>query len=118
MSTKQNENTQDAVIVEVGPCSQCSVQVKRVHHRDFPEARAECGSVEDAVSHLARMLATHRESAGSDWRRESLDRAINDVKAFGKTLVGGIDDTAEACRCGAHAAPCADPSDLSRARST
>lgn len=115
MSTKRTKNEQDHVIVEVGPCSQCSVQVKRVHHRDFPEVRAECGSVDDAAAHLAQMLATHREGAGSGWHRESINRAIDEVNAFRDSLFGHGDDTAGSCCCGIRAALGADASVSSQA---
>jgi hypothetical protein len=53
-----------------------------VHHRDFPEIRAEGGSPEEAASHLINKLARVLDSALTDWRRERLDHAAADVKAF------------------------------------
>ena len=53
-----------------------------VHHRDFPEIRAEGGSPKEAASHLVNQLARALDSALTDWRRETLDDAIADVKAF------------------------------------
>jgi hypothetical protein len=53
-----------------------------VHHRDFPEIRAEGGSPEEAASHLVNKLACALDSALTDWRRESVDKAIADVRAF------------------------------------
>ena len=53
-----------------------------VHHRDFPEVRGEGDSPEDAASHLVDLLARTLDSAPSDWRRENLERAIEDVRAF------------------------------------
>jgi len=54
----------------------------RIHHRDFPEIRAVGGSPQEAASHLANMLARALDSALTDWRRESLNHALADVKAF------------------------------------
>jgi hypothetical protein len=105
MSTSQHR-----VIVEVGPCEHCSVQVRRVHHRDFPELQAECGSVNEAVAHLAGMLATHREGASSNWHRETVDHAIDDVNAYLKSLVGDDPEGGEHCRCGARSAAQLEPS--------
>jgi len=53
-----------------------------VHHCDFPEIRAEGGSPKEAASHLVNKLARALDSALTDWRRETLDHAMEDVKAF------------------------------------
>ncbi len=53
-----------------------------VHHRDFPEIRAEAGSPKEAASHLVNKLACALDSALTVWRRERIDKAIADVKAF------------------------------------
>lgn len=53
-----------------------------VHHRDFPEIRAEGASPKEAASHLVNKLACALDSALTDWRRETVDHAIADVKAF------------------------------------
>jgi hypothetical protein len=53
-----------------------------VHHRDFPEIRAEGGSPKEAASHLVNKLACTLDSALTNWRRDSLVNAIADVKAF------------------------------------
>jgi hypothetical protein len=53
-----------------------------VHHRDFPEIRAEGASPREAASHLVNKLACALDSALTDWRRENVDHAIADVKAF------------------------------------
>jgi len=53
-----------------------------VHHRDFPEIRAEGGSPKEAAFHLVNKLACTLDSALTDWRRETVEHAIADVKAF------------------------------------
>jgi hypothetical protein len=53
-----------------------------VHHRDFPEIRAEGSSPEEAAAHLVNKLTSTLDSALTDWRRQSVDQAIADVKAF------------------------------------
>ncbi len=53
-----------------------------VHHRDFPEIRAEGSSPEEAAAHLVNKLACALDSALTDWRRQSVDQAIADVRAF------------------------------------
>ncbi len=52
------------------------------HHRDFPEVHAEGDSPKAAASRLAELLALSLENAPSDWRRQSLQQAIEDVRAF------------------------------------
>ncbi len=53
-----------------------------VHHRDFPEIRAEAGSPEEAAGHLVNKLVCALDSALTDWRRQSVEQAIADVRAF------------------------------------
>lgn len=53
-----------------------------VHHREFPEVRGEGDSLEDAAAHLAGLLERTLDSAPSDWRRQGIERAIEDVRAF------------------------------------
>ena len=52
------------------------------HHRDFPEVRAEGGSPVDAALRLADLLSRTLDSAPSDWRRQTIEQAIEDVRAF------------------------------------
>ena len=53
-----------------------------VHHRDFPEIRAEGETPCVAASHLANQLTRALDSALTQWRRETIEQAIADVKAF------------------------------------
>ncbi len=66
------------VIVTISGSSSTSF----VHHRDFPEIRAEGGSAKEAAANLVNKLACTLDSALTDWRRETIDHAIADVKAF------------------------------------
>ena len=52
------------------------------HHREFPEVRAEGRTPEAAARRLAELLATTLDNAPSDWRRQIVQRAIEDVRAF------------------------------------
>jgi hypothetical protein len=52
------------------------------HHRDYPEAQGEGCSPEDAAARLIALLSRTLDSAPSDWRRECLEHAIEDVRAF------------------------------------
>ena len=59
-----------------------TAQAIRVHHRDFPEIRADGETPCAAAEHLANQLSRALDSALTDWRRETLNRAIADVRAF------------------------------------
>ncbi len=68
------------VMTEEHPILQ--VHAASVHHRNFPEVHAEGRSPEDAAIRLVELLSQSLESAPSDWRRETLECAIADVRAF------------------------------------
>lgn len=53
-----------------------------VHHRDFPEIRAEAGSPAEAAGLLINKLVCALDSALTDWRRQTLEQAIADVRVF------------------------------------
>ncbi|MBX6314863.1 MAG: hypothetical protein IRY99_18380 [Isosphaeraceae bacterium] len=53
-----------------------------VHHRDFPEIRAHGQSPADAAVQLMNQLTRALDSALTPWRREAIQQAITDVKAF------------------------------------
>jgi hypothetical protein len=53
-----------------------------VHHRDFPEIRAEGEDPKTAAQHLSNQLARTLDSALTEWRRETINQAIADVQAF------------------------------------
>jgi hypothetical protein len=74
------ETELSSVIVTSGATSNSA----RVHHRDFPEIRADGETPQEAASHLANKLSCAMDSALTDWRRQTLDQAIADVKAFVK----------------------------------
>jgi hypothetical protein len=72
--------SQVIVMTEEPPIHQ--LHAASVHHRDFPEVHAEGRSPEDAAVRLAELLSQSLDSAPSQWRREILERAIADVRAF------------------------------------
>jgi hypothetical protein len=53
-----------------------------VHHRDFPEIRAEGSSPKEAAIHLVNQLSRALYSALTDWRRDLVNEAIADVQSF------------------------------------
>ena len=53
-----------------------------VHHRDFPEIRAEGGSPKQAATLLIHQLTRALDSALIDWRRDRVNAAIADVQTF------------------------------------
>jgi len=66
------------VIVTIGATSSAT----RIHHRDFPEIRSDGESAEDAAGHLVNQLVRALDTALTSWRRESIQQAIADVRAF------------------------------------
>jgi hypothetical protein len=66
------------VIVKTGSTTSTAL----VHHRDFPEIRAEGESPAVAAKNLANHLTRALDSALTNWRRETLQHAIADVQAF------------------------------------
>jgi hypothetical protein len=75
------------VIVHPTECSACSaVHTTRVHHREFPEVWAECGSSAEGATHLMLLLSRFLDGAGSHYRRDAIEQALADVEAFLDTL--------------------------------
>jgi hypothetical protein len=66
------------VIVTTG----ATAHATSVHHRDFPEIRAEGEDPKTAAQHLSNQLARTLDSALTEWRRETINQAIADVQAF------------------------------------
>lgn len=66
------------VVVAAGGSSSTA----RVHHRDFPEIRAEGANPKEAASLLVHQLSRALDSALIDWRRDRVASAIADVQAF------------------------------------
>jgi hypothetical protein len=58
----------------------------QVYHRDFPEIRAEGESPTVAARHLENHLVRALDSALTNWRRETIQQAIADVRAFAGPL--------------------------------
>lgn len=54
----------------------------QTHHKDFPEIRAEGGTSKESGTQLVHHLTRALDTALTDWRRDSMQRAIADVQAF------------------------------------
>jgi hypothetical protein len=72
----------DQVVVTTAGHSIIGVPAAAVHHREFPEVSGEGGSPRDAAARLFELLVGSLDCVPSDWRRETLERAIEDVRAF------------------------------------
>lgn len=70
---------QDRVIVTTGGTAAGGVQV---HHREFPEIRAEGADPAAAANQLVNHLTRALDTALTKWRREAMEQAITDVRAF------------------------------------
>jgi hypothetical protein len=73
---------ENRVIVNTEDYAFPAIHCLSVHHRDYPEIRGEGRSPEDAAARLAEHLFRTLDNAPSDWRRENLMRAIEDVRVF------------------------------------
>jgi hypothetical protein len=72
------DTEQSRVVVATG----ATAGTTRVHHRDFPEIRAEGPTPQEAASQLVNHLVRTLDSALTNWRRETIQHAIDDVKQF------------------------------------
>jgi hypothetical protein len=72
----------DQVVITPAGYSILAVHVSAAYHREFSEVQGEGDSPEDAAGRLADLLSRTLDSAPSDWRRETIERAIEDVRAF------------------------------------
>jgi hypothetical protein len=70
------------VIVTNEELARASLHGFAARHRDFPEVHVMGDSAADAASRLAGLLAQTLDNTPSDWRREMLLIAIEDVRAF------------------------------------
>lgn len=69
---------QTSVIVTIGATAHSA----SVHHRDFPEIRAEGETPALAATHLANQLTRALDSALTPWRRDTIVHAISEIEAF------------------------------------
>jgi hypothetical protein len=53
-----------------------------VYHRDFPEIRVQGCSEFEAVTLLCHQLTRALDSALTDWRRQSLQTALDDMHCY------------------------------------
>src|SRR4051794_14505540 len=89
----------DRVIVEDAVCRSCGSHTIKIHHRDFPEVRAECGSVAEGLAYLAGRLACARDGVQGAWHREGIDLAIADLEEFVENSRGDCRERGMPCRC-------------------
>jgi hypothetical protein len=71
---------QDRVIATTGSTAQST----QIHHRDFPEIRAEGETPSAAATNLANHLTRALDSALTKWRRDAIEQAIAEVQEFAK----------------------------------
>jgi hypothetical protein len=72
----------DRIIVTGGEYERHSVHTAHLHHRDFPELWTEGNSTIEGAERLLNTLAQAREAAESDWHRDALQRAWDDVGEY------------------------------------
>ena len=52
------------------------------HHRNFPEVHGAGSSPKDAAVRLGELLLLTLDNTPSDWRRQTIQQAIEDVRVF------------------------------------
>ncbi len=57
----------------------------QVYHRDFAEIRAQGETPKVAAEQLVNQLVRALDTALTNWRRDTINQAIADVKAFAET---------------------------------
>jgi hypothetical protein len=70
------------VIVTNEDLARASLHRFAAHHSAFPEVHSVGESAKDATARLAGLLNVTLIDAPSDWRREMIVHAIEDVTAF------------------------------------
>jgi hypothetical protein len=70
------------VIVLPEDYHRASLQGLTAHHRDLPEVHGAGSSPKDAAVRLTELLLLTLDNAPSDWRRQMIQQAIEDVRAF------------------------------------
>jgi hypothetical protein len=76
------------VIVTNEDLARASVHGFAARHRDFPDVHCTGDSATDAAARLAGLLYQTLDTAPSDWRREMILVAIEDVRAFAEGARG------------------------------
>jgi hypothetical protein len=56
-----------------------------VHHRDFPEIRANGADSKEGAIQLSNHLTRALDSALTKWRRDAIEHAIVEVQEYSKT---------------------------------
>ena len=74
--------TENRVEVDSGVCDCHTIHSTHAHHRDFPDNQAEGETPAYAAVRLITQFACVLDTASDRWRREAVERAIADVKAF------------------------------------
>ncbi len=54
----------------------------QVHHREFPEMRAEGATAREGATLLLWQMERAKDGTSDAWHREVLEHAIDDVRAF------------------------------------
>ena len=85
------------VIVKLSEGDVAVASSKLVHHRNFPEIRAEASSALEALAHLRNMLARALDGVGSIYHRSLIEEAISDVAE----VIAGLDSGEQS-----HELPC------------
>lgn len=98
------------IVVCPSDCASHSVHTTHIHHRDFPEIYAECGTLTETAEHLAQQLHRAHEGSRTAWHREAIEQAIADVHAYREALGRGEETPISRCdQCDEHPSATGQP---------
>jgi hypothetical protein len=70
------------VVVSEADCASHTVRTLQVHHRQFPEIWGAGFTEAEGVTHLVHRLELFLEGASSDFRRDAIQHALADIRAY------------------------------------
>jgi hypothetical protein len=76
-----------------------------VHHRDFPEIWSEAGSAAEAARLLIGKLSNASETTPSDWQRDTILQAMQDVSELLIELSASGDEICASAHADAESPP-------------
>lgn len=78
----------ERVVVTDHACTTCGVEKIAVHHENLPELRVGGPSAAEAAERLARRLKSSLDVVVTPAKRQPVEQAIDDVRAFVEQEVG------------------------------
>jgi hypothetical protein len=81
----------DPIVIDSIPSDCGTMQLLRIHHRDWPEVHAEGKSVDEAARNLILQFEKNVDSSIDRWQKKRFEAAMRDVLSFEKSHPAGRD---------------------------